>query len=148
VGTEHVLAALVRDPDGGATRVLRELAVPPAEVERALAYCLGGGLPSPKIDAEALATLGIDFEAVREHVERTFGPGALDRTRAGCLGIAPRLKQALAHALDYADGRPLADEHVLLGMLCVADSVAAHVLRGVGVSLKAAQRAVGEMQRG
>ena len=54
------------------------------------------------------------------------------------LGMCPRLKLALAHALDHASDKPLGDEHVLLGMLTVPDSVAARVLAEVGVTLDAA----------
>jgi hypothetical protein len=50
------------------------------------------------------------------------------------LGVAPRLKLALAHALDVAGDRPLADQHVLLGMLSVPDSVAARALATLDVS--------------
>jgi ATP-dependent Clp protease ATP-binding subunit ClpA len=140
VGTEHVLLVLIRDPGGGATTVLRQLGVNPGAVEEALAPCIGGG--AARIDPEALAALGIDFETVRERLEQTFGPGALEETQAGCLGIAPRLKQAFAFALDHADQRPLADEHILLGMLNVPDSLASHVLRQVGVSLQAVEAIV------
>jgi hypothetical protein len=49
---------------------------------------------------------------------------------------------ALAYALDQADGKPLADEHILLGMLSVPDSVAARVLAKLGVSLTTAQGAL------
>jgi hypothetical protein len=35
------------------------------------------------LDAEALATIGIDLDEVRRRVEEAFGPGALERTRAG-----------------------------------------------------------------
>jgi len=79
--------------------------------------------------------LGVDFETVRERQEQTFGRGALERTRSGCLGICPRLKLALAYALDQAADAPLGDEHVLLGMLSVPDSVAARVLAELGVTL-------------
>ncbi len=34
-------------------------------------------------DPEALETIGIDLDEVRRRVEATFGPGALERTRAG-----------------------------------------------------------------
>ena len=37
--------------------------------------------PRP-LDAEALATIGIDLDEVRRRVEEAFGPGALERTRA------------------------------------------------------------------
>lgn len=125
VGTEHVLLVLLRKPDGGATAVLRQLGVSPDAVEERLARWLGAS--KPKIDPEALAALGIEFETVRERLEQTFGPRALERTPA-CLGICPRLKMALAYAVDHADGHPLTDEHILLGMLSVPDSVAARVL--------------------
>jgi ATP-dependent Clp protease ATP-binding subunit ClpA len=47
----------------------------------------------------------------------------------------PRLKMALAYAVDYADEGPVQDEHVLLGLLSVPDSLAAHVLSELGVTL-------------
>jgi len=140
----------VRDPAGGATRVLQELDVPPQQVEEALASWLGAsgppGTTKPKIDADALAALGIDFEAVRARLEETFGPGALEHARASCLGICPRLKMALAYAVDYADGQPLTDEHILLGMLSVPDSVAARVLAELDVSLQAAEAIAGSQR--
>jgi ATP-dependent Clp protease ATP-binding subunit ClpA len=144
IGTEHLLLMLIRDPDGGATRPLVRLSVSPDAVERALACWLEGSVPAAKIEPEALATLGIDFEAVRERVEQTFGPGALEQTRSACLGICPRLKLALAYALDHAARRPLAAEHVLLGMLSVPDSVAARVLGEFGVTLEAAQEVIAD----
>ncbi len=142
IGTEHLLLILARDPEGGATDLLARLSISTDAVERALACWLGDAGPTAKIDPDALATLGIDFDAVRERLEQTFGPGALEQTRSACLGICPRLKLALAYALDQADGRPLTDEHVLLGMLSVPDSVAARVLGELGVTLAAAQEVV------
>ena len=125
VGSEHVLLVLIRNPDGGATAALRQLGISTDTVEERLARWLGTS--KPKIDPEALAALGIDFETVRERLEQTFGPGALQRTPA-CLGICPRLKIALAYAVDHADGHPVTDEHILLGMLSVPDCVAARIL--------------------
>jgi ATP-dependent Clp protease ATP-binding subunit ClpA len=144
VGTEHVLLALVHDRTSPIRPLLAGLDIDAAAVEGALAPWLGAGSSGAKIDPDALATLGIDFDTVRAQLEQTFGPGALERSRASCLGIAPRLKLALAHALDYADDRPLRDEHVLLGMLRVPDSVAARVLGGTGLTLETAQTLVGE----
>jgi ATP-dependent Clp protease ATP-binding subunit ClpA len=132
VGTEHVLLVLVRDREGGATMVLQQLGVTADAVEEALSSCIGAG--ASRIDPDALATLGIDFEAVRQRLEETFGPGALEHTRSACLGIAPRLKRAFAYALDYANGQPLGDEHILLGLLSVPDSLAAHILSELGVT--------------
>ena len=145
VGTEHVLLALTRDDESDAARVLRELGVAPRHVSAVLAKVC-----APRIDAGALASLGIDLDAVRERLEWSFGHGALDQTRAGLLGstyvgiqcIAPRLKRALVAALDRAGAQPLQDEHVLLGLLSVPESLAAKALGEFGVSLEAAQAIV------
>jgi ATP-dependent Clp protease ATP-binding subunit ClpA len=139
VGTEHVLLALARDPQGGIAPVLAQLGVGLAAIESALAPWLTPGPARGKIDPDALASLGIDFGVVRARIEETFGPGALERTPASCLGVAPRLKLGLAFALDYAGGSPLRDEHVLLGMLSVPDSVASRALAGLGVSIESVQ---------
>jgi len=142
IGTEHILSVLAHHPDGAATRLLAQLGVTTAAIERGVACWLEGTSPTAKIDPQALATLGIDLDSVRERLEQTFGPDALERTRSGCLGICPRLKLALAYALDHASDRPLGDEHVLLGMLTVPDSVAARILAEVGLTLETAQAAV------
>jgi ATP-dependent Clp protease ATP-binding subunit ClpA len=141
VGTEHLLLVLLGRPAGGATAILRQLGVAAEAAVQALDPWLGGG--KPRIDPEALATLGIDFDAVRERIEQSFGPGALERSRASCLGVTPRTKLALAHSLDHAGGEPLGDRHVLLGILSVRDSVAARALGTLGVSLRTALAAEG-----
>jgi hypothetical protein len=45
------------------------------------------------------------------------------------------VKLALTSAVDEAAGRPVGDDHVLVGLLAVEDSVAARALAEVGVSL-------------
>ncbi len=120
-------------------RALAQLGAGAEAIEAALACWLPGDSSSAKIDPEALAELGIDLDAVRARLEQTFGPDALERSGSSCLGICPRLKLALAYALDHAAGEPLVDEHVLLGMLSVPESVAARVLGKLGVTLEAAQ---------
>ena len=40
---------------------------------------------------------------------------------------------ALAYAVDHADGDPVTDRHILLGMLSVPDSVAARILTELDV---------------
>jgi ATP-dependent Clp protease ATP-binding subunit ClpA len=142
VGTEHVLSVLIRDPEGAAGRLVARLGIGAESVQAALDCWLPDEAPPARIDPQALAELGIDLETVRERLERTFGPGALERTRSACLGICPRLKMALQYALDHAEGGPLGDEHVLLGMLSVPDSVAARILGDLGVTLEAAEGVV------
>jgi len=39
--------------------------------------------PERVLDADALASIGIDLDEVRRRVEEAFGPGALERTQAG-----------------------------------------------------------------
>src|SRR5262249_7469062 len=134
VGTEHVLLALAHNGTSGGAALLGRLGADPAAVESALAPWLGPSSERGRVDPDALASLGIDFDAVRARMEGSFGPGALERASASCLGIAPRLKLALAYALDYAGDSPLRDEHVLLGILTVPDSVGARALAELGIS--------------
>lgn len=83
IGGEHLLLALARSwtPAGA---VLREQGVTPERVEAQITRLLPGAARQNRdqrtagpIDAEALATIGIDLDAVRAQVERAFGPGAL-----------------------------------------------------------------------
>ncbi len=134
IGTEHVLAVLVRDPKADATRLLGRVGVSGEQVRDALACWLEERAPAGRIDPEALASLGIDFDTVRARIEEMFGAGALEHTSSGCLNIQPRLKLALAYALDEAGESSLADQHVLVGMLRVPDSVAARALASLGVA--------------
>ena len=103
-------------------------------------------------DPDALATLGIDLDAIRERVERAFGPGALTRRRP-CRrgGIGPmvpftaRAKKALELSLREAinlSQRDLRAEHLVLGLLREGDGVAARVLTERGVTLAAAREKV------
>jgi ATP-dependent Clp protease ATP-binding subunit ClpA len=152
IGTEHVLLALTRDPDGRAARVLRRLGVTHGDIRDSA--CLAE-LWAPRIDGDALAALGVDLDAVRERLEERFGEGALEETRAGMLEqtaagtrcVAPRLTLALASALDLAGEWQLQDEHVLLGMLSIRDSLAARALAELGVSLELAERIMRETGR-
>jgi ATP-dependent Clp protease ATP-binding subunit ClpA len=147
VGTEHVLVALTRNPQGGATKVLGQLGVTCGDIENSAFLA---GVWAPRIDPDALATLGIDLGTVRERLEESFGHGALEQTGAGMLEpssagiqcVAPRLKQALADAVERAGDQPVRDEHVLLGMLSVPDSLAARALAELGVSFEAAEAIV------
>jgi ATP-dependent Clp protease ATP-binding subunit ClpA len=154
LGTEHVLLALVqhcdRLPEG-----VGQLLPSVAKVRAALDAEIDG---PPPPDAELLRTLGIDLDAVRTTVSRTFGSDALDRLAhrrvpqpwqpwrrprrrcvsllAGQMSVAPRLKQALEHAANEADRRrrPMIDPAgLLLGMIETEDAMANQLLRHAGV---------------
>lgn len=136
MGTEHLLLALLASRTGSATVVLERLGITSGEIRDRLLSKLAKP-PAARIDPEALAALGIDLERVRAHLEETFGPGALEQSRSGCMRIAPRAKLALAYAVDEARGQPVSDSHVLIGLLRTRDSLAARVLAEFEVSLAA-----------
>jgi ATP-dependent Clp protease ATP-binding subunit ClpA len=141
IGTEHLLLALLDDPERRVARVLVERGVTGPWVRAEVERIVGPG--EPGLDAEALATLGIDLDAVRERVERTFGPGALAR-RPGRRGVdvrrrpfTPRAKKVLELSLREAIGAGdgfIGAEHLLLGLLREGEGVAARILAERGVT--------------
>jgi ATP-dependent Clp protease ATP-binding subunit ClpA len=134
IGTEHLLLALLARPTGSAAVALARLGITSEQMRDRLLAKLAQP-PAPRLDPAALATLGIDLDRVRARIEEAFGAGALEQTRAGCMSIAPRAKLALAYAVDEADGRPVSDSHVLIGLIRSYGSVAARVLAEFDVSL-------------
>ena len=141
IGTEHLLLALLADGDGRAARVLRDFAVDTAWARGEVERIVGRG--DPDLDADALATLGIDLDAVRERVERTFGAGALARRRCrrglmprGTLPFTPRAKRALELSLREAIAMGddhIGSEHLLLGLAREGDGVACRMLCSRGI---------------
>jgi hypothetical protein len=77
LGGEHLLLALAASGQPAGV-VLREHGVTPGRVEAAIAGLAGGGLFGD-LDRAALATVGIDVDAVRARTEASFGPQALTR---------------------------------------------------------------------
>jgi ATP-dependent Clp protease ATP-binding subunit ClpA len=149
IGTEHVLLGVLRGGSAGA-RLLAGFGVDLAGARDDVVRVVGRG--EDDIDPDALATLGIDLNAVRERVERAFGPGALSRRghcRRGVLGPAvpfsARAKKALELTLREAVSlgeRDLRPEHLVLGLLREGDGVAARVLTERGVTHAAARAKV------
>src|SRR4051812_40453528 len=82
IGTEHLLLALLTQ-DTASSAVLFRYELTHDAVLDAIRGCRGGDV----LDADALTTLGIDLDAVRERVEATFGPG---RWTAGDAGSSRR----------------------------------------------------------
>jgi ATP-dependent Clp protease ATP-binding subunit ClpA len=76
ITTPHLLLALV---DGDTGEFLRAHGVTRETVERELASLLARDPRAADDDAEVLAALGIDVARIREAVEASFGPGALER---------------------------------------------------------------------
>jgi ATP-dependent Clp protease ATP-binding subunit ClpA len=149
IGTEHVLLGVLCSGGGGA-RLLADFGVDAAGVRDDVVRIVGRG--EDDIDPDALATLGIDLEAIRERVERAFGPGALSR-RGRCRrgGVSMRMpfcrraKKAIELTLREAISlgeRDLRTEHLVLGLLREGDGVAAQLLTERGVTLAAARARV------
>ncbi len=79
IGGEHLLLAVV-SAGAPASAVMRAQGVTPGLVEeeivRRVGLGAGGGLFAG-LDRDALATIGIDLDAVRARIEASFGPQAL-----------------------------------------------------------------------
>jgi ATP-dependent Clp protease ATP-binding subunit ClpA len=141
IGCEHLLLALVTDR--------HSIAGQAAAAAGLDAVGLRAQIPgaAPPLDAEALASLGIDLDTVRRAVEAAFGPGALDRgprprpgRRAGHLPISREMKKSLELALRCAVGlkdRGIGPGHLLLGIIDQGDNAALRALAGAGVDARA-----------
>jgi ATP-dependent Clp protease ATP-binding subunit ClpA len=136
IGTEHLLLGLV----GQATptsAVLARHGLTRATVLEAVTTLVGD------LDADALTTLGIDLDAVRERVEATFGPGALDdptrrhgATAAGRVPFGSRAKKVIELSLREAlalKHRHIADGHIALGLLREGEGLAMKVIADRGI---------------
>jgi ATP-dependent Clp protease ATP-binding subunit ClpA len=149
VGTEHLLLGIaVQDEVWAGVLARRGLTAPciRSEIDRIIAHgaAAAPGV-APAIDADALATLGIDLEAVRRRVEASFGPGALERKPAGRryepepahLPFTPRAKKALELGLRECVTQQrdeITPRDLVIGVLG-ADGTAAQILHEHGVSV-------------
>ena len=81
IGCEHLLlAAAGTDEPAGA--VLRGQGVTPERIKAEILRASGPGqtaCPAGGLDAQALASIGIDLDVVRARIEAAFGPDALTR---------------------------------------------------------------------
>jgi ATP-dependent Clp protease ATP-binding subunit ClpA len=157
IRTENLLIGLYdapATPESTAASLLRRAGVERADVEGDVARLpRAEGRP----DAEKLALLGIDLDEVRRQAEETFGPGALERTRAGkrrrMFGHIPfdgPSKKALELTLREAlrlKSKEIRTEHVLLGLLH-AEGGARDLLAARGVTLDRMRAAIEELGRG
>jgi len=79
VGTEHLLLAAVGMP-APASEILREHGLTPERVEQEILHRIGRGPAAGlfgDLDRDALASIGIDLDAVRARIEASFGADAL-----------------------------------------------------------------------
>ncbi|QMW67110.1 Clp protease [Mumia sp. ZJ1417] len=125
----HVLGALAKQEpaDGALARHGVTYEALRAEIARS-----GAGA----LDAEALAALGVDVDAVRERAETTFGAGALERAGRGHghLRFTRQSKAVLEQALRVTvagPGREIGASQLLAGVLAVDDVRTATVIAAV-----------------
>lgn len=164
LGGEHYLLALAAaaHPAGA---VLREHGVTPERVEAEIVRLSGAGLFGA-LDRKALATAGIDVDAVRAMAEASFGRAALARaardvhrgpgrfsprrrsgaTRDGVfLPHGPGVNRALVAARREAAARHTAQadvEHLALGILAVSEGLVPSILSRLGTSGPALSAAI------
>lgn len=159
IGSEHLLYGLAC-ADGEAGEVLREWGVTPERVEAEFLRLIGepsapSGSLFDTLDRDALTTIGIDLDAVRERIEAAFGPGALaqdapaprrwPRSRAGWdsgpatghMPLTRRAKKCLDGAVRETrahPGAPLSAEHIALTLLAIDDGVPHRILSAIGAT--------------
>lgn len=77
IGCSHLLLGIMSEPDGPGALALSAAGLDVADVRTRIAAAIRP--PAEPLDADALASLGIDLDAVRRATEASFGQGALDR---------------------------------------------------------------------
>jgi ATP-dependent Clp protease ATP-binding subunit ClpA len=139
IGCEHLLLGLLAEPGPAAAAMTAaglELTALRARLSR-------GSRPEPDpLDADALASVGIDLDAVRRAADAAFGPGALDRAgpgRArgpGRMRVTAEAKKALALGLRTAAAlrqREISGGHLLTGIIDQGDNGALDLLAASAV---------------
>ena len=153
IGCEHLLLALSAGRDTPAADALAAFGLDTATQRARVVEVAGPG--DKGLDADALASLGIDLDAVRRVTEANFGPGALDRgtpqrgrtPRSGRLAFTREAKKSLELALRAAvrlGDREISAGHLLLGVIEQRDNAALRVLKAAGVQAGALHQEVAD----
>lgn len=161
IGCEHFLLALIRRPSPVADAFAE-----PDVTSEAVARALGELIPPVVTDSEALASIGIDLDEVRAHVDAAFGAGALEhavRTKPrwrhrrrfhradscrdvssrrflaadAALPFTPRAKRCLEIAARTASPHLVRPKHLGLALVACDDTVAGEILRMLRVDMEA-----------
>jgi ATP-dependent Clp protease ATP-binding subunit ClpA len=146
IDTRHLLVALV-ERGGAVADGLRSSGVDPDDVVTRARASIAA---TDTLDAEALASLGIDLDAVRERTDEVFGPGALERAarrdkrRRSRYPFTPDARKALELSLREAvrlKTKTIGSRHLMLGILR-ADSPGGRVVDQAGADLVALRTAL------
>jgi len=98
------------------------------------------------VAAKALESLGISLEAARQQVEEIIGQG--QQAPSGHIPFTPRAKRILELSLREAlqlGHNYIGTEHILLGIVCEGEGVAAQVLVRLGADSNRVRRQVIEL---
>ena len=161
IHADHLLLAMLRDPDCLAVRVMTDLGASSADLRAAVGRLRSGRRPGAfdESDAAALRVIGIDLDEVLRSVEENLGaglgaPGDPDSPqrpgRARRMPFAPESKKALELALREAIAlrhNYIGTEHLLLGLLRLDRGVAAAALAELGLRHRDVRAAVVEALR-
>jgi ATP-dependent Clp protease ATP-binding subunit ClpA len=162
IGTEHLLLGIVADESHDVTAgTLHALGVTKETVRSQIQRWMGTDALDDR-DTEALATIGIDLDAVRAIIENAFGPGSLDETplpdstsprgikavltrhrrqaAQGHLPLTRRAKTAIELGRREATrlhSPRIENAHLLLGLLAAHGAPDTHILQNAGIDLNA-----------
>jgi ATP-dependent Clp protease ATP-binding subunit ClpA len=151
IGTEQLLAGLAGGP-GLAADVLTAAGIGRAELRALIPP--GGAARLEPLDAEALASIGIDLDTVSRATDAAFGPGSLTRTKARKRvrrrrSSSPRMAEATKAAFTLAlhaalrfGHNHISSGHLLLGVLEQPASPAVATLQAAGADLPSLRRQV------
>ncbi|MET7773821.1 Clp protease N-terminal domain-containing protein [Nocardia sp. NPDC005366] len=149
IEVEHVLLGLLAQAEPELRDLLAEAGVTRDGVKRTLARRDGGG-PLGQEDAQALRSIGIDLDAVRESLEANFGQDVLERPapeenggffgrdrgmRFGHIPFTRDAKKALELSVREALARKdksIESGHVLLGILRSPNQTTVSLFGGSG----------------
>ena len=101
------------------------------------------------VGAQALRSLGISLQAVRDQVQETIGTAGT--VASGSPPFTPRAKKVLELALREAlqmNHSYIGTEHMLLGLVREGEGVAATVLVSLGADLPQVRREVSDLMSG
>ncbi|MEV6207666.1 Clp protease N-terminal domain-containing protein [Kitasatospora sp. NPDC051914] len=146
VGTEHLLLGVLHDPADPVAALLVADGFDHGTARAEILRLAGGG-----VDGRALASIGVDLDAVRAAVESSFGEGALERRPADGRRDKSRhrlsaharktLELSLREALRLKH-KEIATGHILLGLIREGQGTGALVLSGHGLDFAKLRRDV------
>jgi ATP-dependent Clp protease ATP-binding subunit ClpA len=140
ISSEHLLLGLLREP-GPAADALTAAGLEVTSLRAQLPR--GGADGDHGLDADALATVGVDLDAVRRATDAAFGPGALDRLSVPGerrLPFADDARQSLVCAVRHAQllrQQHISSGHLLIGILDQQRNGALTVLARAGTDVAA-----------